>query len=446
VQCGITGSAQKVYTLEMCREAALKNNKSADIARLTEEKTGYESKSYLSNFFPKLSVRGMYLLTTSSWDYSRHFSLADTEIPAMLQTLPAAVLAELPADLLSMGYDLNLNLTPNNTWFAGIQAEQPVFTGGKIISAYRMSKIGKEIARLNISLTRDEIILQTDEAYFLHLKAIESRKVAEAFMAVVSELFDNISAAQKSGMKMKNDVLKVQVQLSRAELQLQKSDNAIRLSRMNLCRVIGLPLYEDIAVSDSEQELPADIRSAANFTARPEYSILDRQIELKNQQIRIVRSDFLPSIGLLANYGYVRGLELNDAPLLNQASFSALVSVSIPIFHWGEGLNKIRAAKVEKQIMQLQREDLNEKMELEMRQAIDRVEESRLELRLTARALELAEENMITAQHLYESGMETLAACLEAQTIWSQAWLENVEAKNNLRLNETKYLRTVGGL
>jgi outer membrane protein TolC len=440
-----TAVAQQTYTLEMCREAALQNSKQAATARLTEEKTKYESRAYLSNFFPKISARGMYLLSTSKWDYSRRFSLADTDIPTMLQTLPPEIQTQLPPDLLSMTYDLNISLTPNNTYFAGIQAEQPIFTGGKIVSAYRMSKIGKEIAMLNINLTNDEILLQTDEAFFLHQKATESRKVAEAFLAVVNELLNNVQAAQTSGMKMKNDVLKVQVQLNRAELQLQKANNAVRLSRMNLCRIIGLPLNADIHISDSIEDAQETLQ-AADFTARPEYSILNRQIELKEQQIRLVRSDFLPNIGLLANFGYIRGLELNERPLLNQTAFSALISVQIPIFHWGEGLNKIRAAKAEKQIMQLQREDLNEKMELEMRQALDRMEESRLETRLTARALEQAEENMTTTQHLYESGMETLAAYLESQTLWQQAWLENIEAKNNLRLNETKYKKTVGGL
>ena len=123
-----------------------------------------------------------------------------------------------------------------------------------------------------------------------------------------------------------------------------------------------------------------------------------------------------------------------------------MLSVKIPVFHWGEGLNKIRAAKAEKQIMQLQRDDLNEKMNLEMAQALNKCSESELEVALTLRSLEQAEENMKTSRNQYEAGMEILANYLEAQTLWQQAWMELINAKIAQRLNETYYLKSSGGL
>jgi len=53
---------------------------------------------------------------------------------------------------------------------------------------------------------------------------------------------------------------------------------------------------------------------------------------------------------------------------------------------------------------------------------------------------------MDTSRRQYEKGMETLAGYLEAQTLWQQAWLENIEANINLRLNETYYKKATGTL
>jgi outer membrane protein TolC len=457
--CGSLRAQQK-WTLEACRELALQNSKATAIAGKTEEKTGYESKSLLANFFPRITASGIYLYSHAGMSHTIKGNYLPTFVPDpatgqlkpnILTTPEGAPVIGADGNPVFKTYayfpDMTLDLGINGTYFAGIRAEQPLFAGGKITSAYRMSLAGKDIARLNTHLTRAEIIVLTDEAYWLHVKAVESQKVALAFHRTVNELLHNVENAFRTGMKTKNDVLKVQVQVNKSELQLQQAEHAIRLSKMNLCRIMGIPLTSAIAIDEPVDDRHAvAISRATGFTARPEYAILEKQVEIKNRQVALVRSDFLPNVGIVANYGYMRGLELNGSPLIDRASFSALLSVSIPLFHWGEGMNKIRAAKTEKQIMQLQRDDLNEKMELELQKALDKCEESAMEVDLTIRALEQAEENMKTCRDHYDAGMDTLANYLEAQTLWQQASLEMINAKINRRLNETYYLKATGEL
>jgi outer membrane protein TolC len=442
---------------------ALRNNKSVAIAERMEEKITYESKSYFANFFPKISLSGLYLFSNTKMNKTLKGNYLPTYVPDPATGQPKPNVVTMPDGNPLIGADGNpvfkeyayfpdiaLSLRMNGLYTAGIQAEQPLYMGGKITAAYKMSLIGKDIARLNRSLTRAEIIVQTDEAYWTHLKTLELKKVALAFQKVTAELLHNVQNAYETGMKPGNDVLRVQVQVNKAELQLQQAGNAIRLSRMNLCQILGLPLNSDIAISetinDNDSNGGVSTIVAAGYTARPEHAILEKQIELKNQQIKSVRSEFLPNVGLLANYGYTHGLDFNGTPLVDRTSFFALFSVKIPVFHWGEGVNKIRAAKAEKQIMQLQRDDLNEKMNLEMTQALNKCIESELEVALMLRSLEQAEDNMKTSCNRYEMGMETLANYLEAQTLWQQAWMELINAKIAQRLNETYYLKATGGL
>jgi outer membrane protein TolC len=450
-------SAQRTLTLEDCRRTALTNSKTTAIADITERKSDFESRSYFANFLPRISASAFYLYTASRMNQHIDEAYLPTFSPDMLtgQLQPNTVALPDGTPLIRDGAPvftdyayfpgMDIDFTMSGSWFAGVQAEQPLFAGGKIMSAWRMSQTGREIARLNIRRSQAEVIEQVDEAFFLHLRALEAKRVATAFQTVVNELLSNVRAALETGMKTRNDVMKVQVQVNRAELQLRRADNAIRLSRMNLCQLMGLPLDEDISVSDDDGNTP-ELTLSPDCSARPEYAMLDRQIELKDRQIGLVRSDFLPSAGVLANYGFVHGPELMGIPILKEASFSALFTLKVPIFHWGEGMNKIRAAKAEKQIMQLQRDELAEKMQLEARLALDRVEESRLETELTGKALSQAEENMNVCRNMYEKGMDTLAAFLEAQTAWQQAWMENIEAKTNLRLNTTRYLKATGQL
>ena len=95
---------------------------------------------------------------------------------------------------------------------------------------------------------------------------------------------------------------------------------------------------------------------------------------------------------------------------------------------------------------QLQRDDASEKMMLEMTMALNQVDESKLEVEMTAEALSQAAENLKTSTEQFEVGLETLTEHLEAQTLWQKAWAENVEAMAQLRLNETNYLKASGQL
>lgn len=66
----------------------------------------------------------------------------------------------------------------------------------------------------------------------------------------------------------------------------------------------------------------------------------------------MTRADFLPQIGVTAGYGYGGGLQLNGDDEAS-ATFSAMAAVKIPVFHWGEGKNKVRSARMEEEISRL---------------------------------------------------------------------------------------------
>lgn len=445
--------AQEILTLEKCRELALENNNSVAIAQRNKEKAEYTQKAYWANYFPKISATGNYLYTNAEMNKTLQGSYLPTFIPD-----PST--GELVPNILAMGSDgnpvfkeyaffpdMDLSLKLSGTWMAGLKAEQPIYTGGKITSAYNMAKIGKEIAGLNQHLTHAEIIVKTDEAYWTYVQTNELLELALSYHKVVTEFQKYVQDAQEVGLKHANDVLKVQVKVNEAELQILQAKNGVNLSRKNLCHVIGISLNTDIALPESFEDLQVVyLDRNPDYTSRPEYAMLEQQVKLKEEEIKLTQSDFLPQIGVMANYGYMNGLKLNGNKLLDKTSFSVMASVSIPLFQWGEGRNKIRAAKVERDIMQLQRDDAGEMIELELTKALDKCDESALEVQLTARSLHQAEENMRVSADRYSEGMETLVNYLEAQTVWQRAWSEHIDAKNRQRLNQTYYLKAAGKL
>ena len=271
--------------------------------------------------------------------------------------------------------------------------------------------------------------------------------MAEKYNAVLIELMKNIESAHKHGLKPRNDVLKVQVKLNESELNIRKAGNALRLATMNLCHYIGKPLGTDIRTSDSFPEVEQDIQlQISDISARPEYAILNQQVAIAKQQVKLNRSELLPQIGVKGSYDYIHGLEVNNQKLFDKGSFSVLLNVSVPLFHFGERTGKVRAAKAKLEQTRLEQENMNEQMLLELTQAANNLDEARLESSIAERSLQQAEENMRVSRSQYDVGLETLSDHLEAQAMWQQAYETKVDTHFRLYLNYVAYLKATGTL
>ena len=278
------------------------------------------------------------------------------------------------------------------------------------------------------------------------VKAQEMKKVADKYHTLLTELMKNVESAYKHGLKSQNDILKVQVKLNESELNIRKAENGLRLASMNLCHLIGKPLDTQLFITGDYPNVTMPNLQTDDITARPEYTILDQQIAIAQQQVRLNRSEMLPQVGVMGMYGYLHGLEVMNQPLFDQASFSVLLNVSIPLYHFGERRHKVRAAQVKLKQAQLQQADLHEKMLLELTLAANNLDEARLECDLADRSLEQAEENRRVSGRQYEVGLETLSDHLEAQTLWQQAYQTQVEAHFQLYIQYVAYLKASGSL
>ena len=432
--------SQETLSLKECREMALKYNKEIAASVKQTESARYTAQSYKGNFFPNFTASGTGLYSNADGSYG----IAGGNLPTFL---PDATGQPVPNGGFAYFPGINLDYKIGWVYMGGVQMEQPLYMGGKIRAAYQMSLLGKEMAQMNETLTTTEVILKTDQAYALVVKAKEMKTVADTYHTVLAELLKNVESAYKHGLKPQNDVLKVQVKLNESELGIRKAENALRLATMNLCHLIGKPLTSDIRVAEDFPEIEQDLEvQVLDITARPEYGILDKQVAIARQQVKLNRSELLPKVGIRGSYDYVHGLEINDKNFLDNASFSVLLNVSIPLFHFGERSNKVRAAKAKLEQTRLQQQNLNEQMLLELTQAANNLDEAKLESELADHSLLQAEENRRVSKSQYEVGLETLSDHLEAQALWQQAYETKVDAHFQLYLNYVAYLKATGTL
>lgn len=452
--------AQVELNLKICREMALQSSKEMEIADRQQQKARFETKAYRADYLPKLSVVGLGFYNQKKYNYKIKGGYLPTYKPGENGTLEPNVVIDPETQKPLIGPDGNpvfntyaflpdirLQLNMRGVYTAGVQLEQPIYMGGKVRAAHEMAKMGEDMAGENLRMNRSEILLSADEAYWQLLRVREQVVAAEKYKAVVKELLKNLQDAKQVGMVNSNEVLKAQVRYNEASLMLQKAENGAVLARMNLCRVIGLDLQTEVKLQDSLTEAinPQIWGLDSAVSQRPDYNLLMQEVDLRGRQVALTRSDFLPQIGVSAAYGYGGGLKLNGDDESN-ATFSAMAAVRIPVFHWGEGRNKVRSARMEEEISQLNLEKSAELMRLEITSSRFNIKDAETRVEMARNALQQARENLQVSTNQYQVGLENLTALLEAQAQWQQAWSQWIDAKTLLHLSESAYLKAIGKL
>lgn len=412
--CVLWGNAQQILTLDECQDIAVENNKQGKLSDYSIQKAQLQVSNMNSNFLPKFSAVGGYLYANKDFG---------------MELMP------------SLAAKLNLN----NIYVGGVQLEQPLFLGGKLVAARKMAKMGLTIANLNKDKTDSDIRFEAEKAYWNVVKAKELLKVAEQYVETVDELYRTVENLYRTGMVSQNELLKVKVKVNETKLTRRRTENAVRLAKMSLCHQMGWPLDKEIDVANDLSDVsPSFDKIAYSLENRLEYKILSENINLKGQEVKAVRSEYLPRVGLVAGYNYMNGVKLNDNKLISDDLFAVMLSVKIPLFHWGEGARKIKSAKIERQIAEIQRDELAEKMELEISQAMNILDESELEVELTEFAFNEATESLRESKNSYETGMETLVNYMDAQSSWQKAWSEWITARIDYHIAKAGYLKATG--
>ncbi len=442
-------------TLEDCRRMALEHNSRITAARHTAEQYNYEAKAMKSNYFPKINLIATDIYSTAKGD----LTIQGGNLPiykfdtAAGQYVPSVTMGPNQQPILSeyaFFPNQTLEFKMKNVFMGAVNIEQPLYTGGKVNTAYRMAKIGKTISEQNLRLTTNEVLVETDKAYAACVKTRLLTEAAESYLATLRQLEDNVESAVRHGMATRNDLLKVQVKLNEALLALQQATNARTLANMNLCHVIGRPLSEELRVKS--EELPSGWsqstinHSPLTLISRPEHAILSARTELSKLNIKLTRSDYLPQLLLTGSVAYTNGMEIDGRKLFDGTSFGAGLMLKVPVSFFGEARNKVRAARAKHLATVDNEEHSNQQMQLEIAQSSNTYNEAQTRLTLALSTLASAEENLRASNSRYSTGMELLTNLLEAQTLWHKAKVTVAEARYDLIIAQTMLLKATGNL
>ena len=478
---GVPVAAETVLTLEECRAMALENNGQSKIAQEKVTAAEYDSRAAFANYLPKVSATGMYLhnsenLNLISDEQKTKFSNLGTAVQGNITAIMSdptylyltttdASLAKLDAlvkgilqtkdiegALNQIGQELtdNFTLDIENVYVGAITVEEPIYVGGKIRAYNKVTAYAKELAQTQLDGEDQKVLVTVDEAYWQIVSIANKLRLTEKYVDLLRQMDKNVELMKQEGVATASDQLSVRVKLNEAEMSQIKAQNGLILSKMLLCQLCGMPLDSEIMLKDELNdtlEIPADEVTYTEeelYENRPELKSLQLAVNMYDMKSKIVRADYLPTVALTGNYLITNPSAHNGLTNDFHGMWNVGVVAKIPVFHFGEGLNKYRKAKSDMIITQYQLEDARGKVSLQASQYEKKIAEADSRLEMALKNMENAEENLRIANIGFQEGVVESQLVLAAQTAWLKAHSEEIDARID-RIMATVYLRQVTG-
>lgn len=462
--CGVCAMAQTPASLSLdsCRAMALRSNKQLMMSRQRIETAHYQNREAFAAYLPAIDFNGGYLynqrtlsifdsdqlLPTKSFNIqTQQYEFNLVKNPATGEPLKTPDGSYVPETVALIPKDA-MTFDTHNVFFGAITLTQPLYMGGKIVAMNKLTKEAENAARELHNREVENVIYAVDAAYWQVVSLEAKYELAGSYVALLDTLSRNVGLMYEQGVATRSDVLSVDVQLNSAQVDLVKVENGLALSRMALAQVCGMPVNSSFTLADNVDDcpLPAAVQydMESVYGRRPDLRALESGVRVAEQKKKVALSAMLPNIALVGAYEFSNP-NLNDGFKKRfGGGFSVGAVVSIPLWHWGGNLAKVKAAESEKVVQELQLQDARELVELQVSQADFKLREAYKTYEMTDANVEKAGENLRSASLAFQEGVATADNVMAAQTAWLKAHSERIDAMVDVRLCNTYLSKTLG--
>jgi outer membrane protein TolC len=179
---------------------------------------------------------------------------------------------------------------------------------------------------------------------------------------------------------------------------------------------------------------------------RPEIHAVIHQIKIAEQQVRLARGDYYPTVALSANYDrtgntyVVSGSEVLD----DYDTWYVTVALRWDFFDWGKPRNSVQKSKTELAKAHNALDQVKDGIGLEVRQSYLSMKEAEKNIAVTRKAIESAEENLRISEERYRAQVGTTTEVLDASTRLASVRFDYYSALYNYNLAWATLERAMG--
>ena len=375
--------------------------------------------------------------------------VADTEAwQSLLPTLSAALglqhSIKVAAIKTAMG-EFKMGMDGSTTAQGGLSLSLPVFAP----AVYQNMKLTKEdilLAQEKARGSRLDLINQIKKAYYSVLLSKDSKDVIEKSYKVSEENFNVVNNKYIAGSVSEYDKITAEVQMRNMKSSVVSAETGLTLATLQLKVLMGIDTNIGININDSLKAYENSLTLSNTEVTAEELSNnstlrqLDQNRTLLERTRKILRTNFMPTVGLQLAYQYTS--YSNDNWNLFKYKYSPSstleVGISIPVFQ-ASNWTKLKSNKI--QLSQLT--DTRENTERQLSMAAESYRQNMIKtiskLESDREAVKQANKAVSISSKRYEVGRGTIlelnqseTALVQTELSYSQSIYEFLQNKADL--------------
>lgn len=331
-----------------------------------------------------------------------------------------------------------------------VEVTQPIYRGGKIHYTIKRSSLEKQIAALNSTNDKAEIKLLLLGQYMDLFSLYKQKEVFARNVEESARRLEDIRRLKKEGIVTRNDELRSELQLTNDQLAYREANDNIAIVSQQLDVVLGLDetlllqpdtglLYTAVSLESSDEY----VRQA--YENYPELQIARYNTRLAENDIRLSKADYLPSLSLRAANTLARPLSTTMEDMFSN-NWNIALSLSYNLSSLYQNKHKVHEARQYVNIRKNREEQLRQDIRVNVKsawikhhEALDRVEALLLSVRQ-------AEENYRIVRNRYLNQLSILTDLLDASSIRLEAELQLTNARTEVIYSYYQLMRSCGNL
>ena len=461
---------QQVMTLERCRRQAVESNVMLKAAQERIATAEALEKVALMQFFPKLDAnaaifwnsKSIQLLSDEQQNSINtvgtrvHEDLVNsvnenisqiTDDPDLARRVVDALGgSQLETNLNNMGLEITdaMNINLSHVAAGIVTVRQPVFLGGRLLSAHHTAELNTQLQTLASDKVRDELSLAVDKAFWEYISLKHKTELAKEYCDLLDTLAQHVDIMVQTEVATQREVMQVRVKLGEARLNLTKATGGLEVARLALCQLCGLPLDGEYEfVEEDPVSGSTIINSNIDLDRRTDIRMVNTAEALSREGVNMARAGLLPNIAVEGSYIVTRPNLYNGFQDTWGGMLSAGVVVNIPLCHPGD-IYAVKAAKHKAQEAAYEAEEVRKLARLEVTTAGYQLDIAGRKYEQAQSDMAGAEENLRLAGESFEAGVITASDLMMAQTAWLKAKSELLDARIDIHMKQSMLDRAMG--
>lgn len=274
-----------------------------------------------------------------------------------------------------------------------------LYNGGRRLAEQQAATASTLVSEHDLKVVHLQLGFETVRSFHAIAQAEKMVTVREQEVAAILSALEVGQARYDAGDLLRQDVLNLELQYSRAGENLIHSRHQLDLARRSFLNLLGLPPQEvDIDTSrDSQQKLPAQL----DYHQRPELLRLSAQIEGAEAELRAAEAGTLPTVDAYAAYQIDSGFIEEESG----NSWQAGVRLNHTLFDGRRTQSRIAMAHHKLGELQAAKRKLEMALDLELQQAELDYRQTEERLEVTAKMVDVAEEVVRLSRARFKEGV-----------------------------------------